>query len=328
MRSIKKVLFCSVVLSLLSFSVSAQGKMPTETRNAALRYWMAFADMQDPPADEATRKLLESTVSGDIPWDEAKLGALIQQNDAAIQEMQRAAELPDCDWGLEYSQGPRASIAFMMKARALARLNTLHGLRQAAHGDSQAAMKSWMAGVKFSRDLAKGGTLIFALVARAALLSDLNALQKAAERGLLDAHTRKQAALELNSLPETGFDWGNSWEMETFVIENGWDSILKAKDPREMYKAIVGEELSANYQLPAPADLAAFRAFMDEIASELKHPPEVARGRLEVLRGREKTLNLMLQNSIPNFEKVNGNREEVKSAREAALRALNSAPQK
>jgi len=49
---------------------------------------------------------------------------------------------------------------------------------------------------------------------------------------------------------------------------------------------------------------------------------------LEVLRGREKTLNLMLQNSIPNFEKVNGNREEVKSAREAALRALNSAPQK
>jgi len=74
--------------------------MPTETRNAALRYWMAFADMQDPPADEATRKLLESTVSGDIPWDEAKLGALIQQNDAAIQEMQRAAELPDCDWVL------------------------------------------------------------------------------------------------------------------------------------------------------------------------------------------------------------------------------------
>jgi len=116
--------------------------------------------------------------------------------------------------------------------------------------------------------------------------------------------------------------------METFVIENGWDSILKAKDPREMYKAIVGEELSANYQLPAPADLAAFRAFMDEIASELKPP---ARSRSRTIGGAARP-GKNSKSDAPKFdsqfEKVNGNREEVKSAREAALRALNSAPQK
>jgi hypothetical protein len=319
-----KIVLLAVYVCFCCVITSAQSKKPTETRNAALRYWIAFADMQDPPADEATRKLLERTVSGDVPWDEAKLGELIQQNDVAIQEMQRATKLPDCDWGLEYSQGPRASIAFMMKARVLARLNSLYGMRQAAHGDSQAAVRTWMAGVKFSRDLAKGGTLIFTLVARAALLSDLHALQKAAEKGLLDAPTRKQAALELNSLPETGFNWSESWEMETFVIENGWDSILKAEDPREMYKVITGEEPPSQYRLPSPADFAAFREFMDEIASELKRSPEVARGRLEALRGREKTLNAMLKNSIPNFERVNGNREEVRSARDATLKALAS----
>jgi len=328
MRRTAKVLICSLMIFCFSLQTRAQSKTPTETRNAALRYWIAFADMQDPPADEATRKLLERTVSGDAVWDESRLGELIQQNETAIQEMQRATKLPDCDWGLEYSQGPRASIAFMMKARALARLNTLYGLRQAAHGDPQAAVKSWMAGVKFSRDLAKGGTLIFVLVARSALLSDLSALRKAADQGLLDPSARKQAALEVNALPETGFDWSDSWEMETFVIENGWSSILKAKDPREMYKAIVGEELSASYQLPAPVDLAAFRKFMDEIAAALNLSPVATRSRLEELRSREKALNPMLQKSIPNFERVNGNRLEVQSARNAALRSLTAAPQK
>jgi len=328
MRRIVEVLICSLMIFCFSLQTRAQSKIPTETRNAALRYWIAFADMQDPPADEPTRKLLERAVSGDAVWDESKLGELIQQNEAAIQEMQRATKLPDCDWGLEYSQGPRASIAFMMKARALARLNTLYGLRQAAHGDLQGAAKSWMAGVKFSRDLAKGGTLIFVLVARSALLSNLSALRKAADQGLLNASTRKQAALELNALPETGFDWNDSWEMETFVIENGWSSILKAKDPREMYKAIVGEELSGNYELPTPADLAAFRKVMDEIATALNFSPDVARSRLEELRTREKALNPMLQKSIPNFEGVNGNRLEVQSARNVALRALTAAPQK
>jgi hypothetical protein len=322
MKITPKLILLAICVGFSGVAISAQSKKPVETRNAALRYWIAFADMQDSPADEATLKLLEKTTSGDAAWDEAKLGDLIQRNYTAIQEMQRATKLPECDWGLEYSQGPRASIAFMMKARAMARLNTLYGLRQAAQGDSDAAVKTWMMGVRFSTDLAKGGTLIFTLVARAALLSDLAALRKAADQGSLDASARKHAAVGLNSLPETGFDWSDSWEKETFVIENGWDSILKAQDPRAMYKAITGEELPSSFRLPAPADLAAFHRFMDEIAAVLKLAPDAARPRLEQLRNGEKTLDSTLQNSIPNFERVNGNRAEVQSAREATLKAL------
>src|SRR5690348_15444451 len=155
---------------LLSGSTSfAQTKPVIETRNAALRYWLAFAELQDPPTDQATKDLLEKTAAGEIPWDEAKLGPIIEQNETAILMMQRASKLPECDWGLEYDRGPRASIAYAPRARVLAKLNTLYGMRLAAKGDSQRAVDTWLSGIRFSQHLAQGGTLIFSLIAKMGL---------------------------------------------------------------------------------------------------------------------------------------------------------------
>ena len=46
----------SILLAVAGTIARAQsqgpGKFPPETRNAALRYWSAFADIQDPPADK------------------------------------------------------------------------------------------------------------------------------------------------------------------------------------------------------------------------------------------------------------------------------------
>src|SRR2546426_634144 len=48
-----------LVFFFLAAAAHAQTKFPSETRNAALRYWLAFADLEDPPADKATAELLE-----------------------------------------------------------------------------------------------------------------------------------------------------------------------------------------------------------------------------------------------------------------------------
>src|SRR6266853_1642012 len=111
---------------------------------------MAFAEMQDPPADKEIQDLLEKTVIGEAAWDEKKLGVILDANGAAIAMMQRASKLPDCDWGIEYSRGSRASIAYAPRARVLARLNTLQGIREMANGNSQAAVDTWRAGIRFS----------------------------------------------------------------------------------------------------------------------------------------------------------------------------------
>src|SRR5271157_2088041 len=101
-----------LVVLATAVGVCGQMKSPPETHNAALRYWMAFAEMKDPPSDKATQDLLVRTAAGETAWDEAKLGPILDANADAIAMFQRATKLPDCDWGIEYSQGPRASIAY------------------------------------------------------------------------------------------------------------------------------------------------------------------------------------------------------------------------
>src|SRR5277367_4210761 len=183
--SVSRKIFPSVALLLLAVAANAQTKLPQETRNAALRYWLAFAEMQDPPSDPATSSLLKKTAAGEALWDEAKLGPILDKNESAILRMQRATKLPDCDWGIEYSDGPTASIAYAPRARVMAGLNTLHGMRQAAKGNQQAAVQTWLDGIRFSQDIARGGSLIFIVIGKLSLIADLHALTQAAQSGKL-----------------------------------------------------------------------------------------------------------------------------------------------
>src|SRR5262250_950540 len=75
----------------------AQANFPPDSDNAALRYWTALTEMRNTiDEDEATRKLLSATIRGEIPWDESKLGPILEANAGAVQAMQRGAKLPEC----------------------------------------------------------------------------------------------------------------------------------------------------------------------------------------------------------------------------------------
>jgi len=50
--------------------------------------------------------------------------------------------------------------------------------------------------------MAKGGSLIFALIAKMGMISNLNALQKAVESGKLSVAQKQQAAATIRALPE------------------------------------------------------------------------------------------------------------------------------
>lgn len=319
-RIVQKFVVGFLASCLLLTGASAQSKLPTGTKNAALRYWLAFSELRDEQLEKDTQVLLEKAVAGEAPWNEEKLGNILDENLHAIEIMQKATVLPECDWGLEANSDE--PVLFALKARALARLNTLQGMRLVARGDVQGAVNTWLAGIKFSRDLAKGGTLIFHLIARATMLSDLNALKKAGESGALDAKSRATASAALSALPATGFDWGRAWEMEAEFIANGWSAILKSNDPKTKYKKIMKDDLAGNAKLPTLAELEEFRKFMGEVAAVLRMPSGEARGRLQALRERESAINPLIRNFIPSFEKVNANREEMQSARDAALKAL------
>jgi hypothetical protein len=317
----------TIVVILLALVVCprlacATHNFPPETRNAALRYWMAFAEMQDPPADKEIAELLEKTAAGETAWDEQKLGPILDKNDVAIELMQRATELPDCDWGIEYDRGAAASIAYVPRARVLARLNTLYGMRLAAKGDHQAAVDAWLAGVRFSQDLAKGGTLVFTLIAKTALLSNLNALTQAAHRGSISAPDEARVAAAVRALPEAGFDWSSALTLEQYGIEISVKKMKVSADPAGYYQELLGRAAPVNPGTLSSADAAAFANLMASAEQAMRHNPVKTSAQLPALQEAMSTLNPIYREMAPSFSKINESRMQVATTREKLLLLL------
>ncbi len=322
MRGTTKLLLMGSLLFLGAMAAVAETKRPMETRNAALRYWQAFAELQDPPADKATTDLLEKTAVGDAAWDEAKLGAILDKNTDAVLAMQRASKLPECDWGLEYERGPQASIAYVPRARVLARLNTLYGMRLAAQGKTQQAMDTWLAGIRFSQHLTRGGGLIFSLIARMTLLSNFQALTQSARAGGWSGVQRAEVRRVVSALPETGFDWSEALWYEQDPLDVGARQMAQAKSPRAYYEEMTGRPAPGIFEVPTTSDMAAFHNLMAAAGAALRLPPEQAEDRLRALQASVKTLHPFYRETTPSFTKINDARAEVKAARENLLHAL------
>ena len=315
------LLFLGVFIPQLA---AGQVAMPRETRNAALRYWLAFAELQDPPADQGTLELLEKTAAGLLPWDESRLGPILDSNEVAILAMHRATKLPECDWGLEFNRGPRASIAYAPRARVLARLNTLYGMRLAAKGDSQHAVEAWLDGLQFSQHMAKGGTLIFSLIAKMSLISNLSALQHAASQGQLNAEQRMQAAAAVKAMPESGFDWGSALAYEEQTIEIALNELKTDRDPADYFSKVIGHAAPPDFTPPTSSELASFRSLMDKAESALREPPEQASEKLKALQQQEKSLHIFFREMAPGFTNINKSRLEIAVSRRALLNLLPS----
>lgn len=316
-------LLATILMLLASTSgTRAQLKYPPETRNAALRYWAAFAEMQDPPAGKVTQALLEKTAAGETAWDEAKLGPILNANAEAIETMQRGTKLPECDWGLEYSRGPRASIAYVPRARVLARLNTLQGMRQMAKGDSQAAVNTWLAGIHFSQDVARGGTLVFAWVAETTLLPNLRMLTEGSKKGQLNEAQKEHVYAALRALPEDGLDWGEVWGVESATVEQFLQELRTATNPGAVYEAMMGKPAPKQGIPPSTQEIRAYREYMLAVQAALREPPAKAKTLLDDLETKRRSLGEVEQNLIPNPQKPNAARTELMTARAKLVQAL------
>lgn len=319
---ILNVVLASLCSLLFATAARADTKRPLETRNAALRYWLAFAEMQDQTTDKNTADLLEKTAAGEAPWDEAALGPILDRNRDAILALQRASKLPECDWGLEYEQGPNASVAYAPRARVLARLNTLYGMRMAAKGNTAAAVNAWLAGVRFSQHVAQGGSLIFALIGKTVLLANLQALTPPAASGKLNAQQKHEIAEAVEGLPETGFDWGAALSYEQEPLDIAVKQMAQAPNPRKYYEELIGKPAPGIYSVPNKSDIDSFHGLMADAEAALRVSPGLAQDRLRALQESVKTLHPFYQATVPSFSHINDARTELQLARERLLRAV------
>jgi hypothetical protein len=318
----KRMSLCSLFALALAVATAGQTKALPETRNAALRYWQAFAELKDPPSDKATRDSMEKVLAGELPWDEAKLAGIVAANEIALGIMQRATKLPECDWGVEYSRGPQASIAFVPRAHVLARLNMLQGIRLMAQGKSQAAVDSWLAGIRFSQDLTKGGSLIFSLTAKSVLQIEMRTLTAEAKQGRLNSAQQKQLFAAVSALPEDGFDWGLAWEMDEASADVFFAELQRSRNPASLYERLMGEAAPRGCVPPNAQQTKLYHDYMASVAAALRLPLPSARQRIAELDSQAKRICESIRVAIPSPERVNDARVELASARTELLRSL------
>jgi hypothetical protein len=303
----------------------AQAKFPPASDNAALRYWTALTEVRNIiDEDETTQKLLWATAKGEIPWDENKLGPILEKNAYAVQAMQRGAKLPECDWGLDYRLGVTTPFQMVMRARGLELLNTDEGIRELAKGNGEAAVNTWLSGIRFSQDVGRGGPVILALVASGMLIDTFQAVTAQAKQGKLQPAQKKALYEAIKQLPEDGFDWEISWGVE-YAIGNHSLEELRASDPRVIYKQYEQAGMAGPEGLPATQqDIDRYGEFMLAAQGALRERPDIATPLLNDLESRERGLREVVQWVIPSLSLCNQSRIRVLSARDELLQALAS----
>jgi hypothetical protein len=300
----------------------AQTKLPPETRNAALRYWLAFAELKDPPADKETQELLQKTVLGNASWDEQKLGPILDANSGALGVFDRASKLPDCEWGLEYGRDVAASIAYVPRARVLAKLNTLRGIREMAKGNSQAAVDAWLGGIHFSEQLTNGGSLIFGLIAKETMMPNLQWLTRATQDGRLNEKQKRQISEQLKSLPEDGVDWVAVWNVESAGIGQFLVTLQTKPKAEAEYEAMTGNAPVPGCIPPTSDEIKMFQEYLSDVRASFRLGEQEAKKRIEALEPTRKKLCASEQNLIPSAQRTNEARLQLRATKDALQQTL------
>ena len=214
-----------VVFTLLTVSTSTTVLTQQRAKlgdNAALRYWAAFAQMEDSAITAEDAKKITLVLDGAVPYDDVAYKELVEKNKPALDIMARATALANCDWGLDYQMGSDTPQEFVRKALILGRLNVLYAFHLLAVGDKEKTADALAAGLRFSHDVANGGTLFATLVAKTLLVAHLRAIAFDLRIGNISGGQRSMLRRAVAQLGADGLDWKSAMQRE-LEIPHGLD---------------------------------------------------------------------------------------------------------
>lgn len=193
-------------------------------QNAALRYWSAFAEMQDSGISDQQAIELYAILDGTAPYQDLKYYELVEKNRTAVETMARGTAIPNCDWGLDYALGADTPAEYVRKALTLGRLNVLYAFHLLKNGNKDRAVRTLSAGVRFSHDVANGGSLFAALAAKNLLKIHIGAMAFALHMEQLSASQKSVLLKSLSQLSPDGLDWQSAAKREFEVPLPGLDA--------------------------------------------------------------------------------------------------------
>ena len=237
MNILRHIALAALAVALLAAPAALKSAQTVEKpgENAALRYWSAFAQMQDMGLTDAQAKELYRIVEGTAPFVPSTYKELIARNRPALETMASGTELPYCDWGIDYRLGPEAPLDHVGKAAQLGRLNVLYAM-QLEMNDPAAAVKTLAVGVRFSHDVASGGTLLSALLAKSLLMAHLRVMASMLQKKDLTPDERATLRNALARIGPDGLDWQGAVKRELAIYRGPLPTAdgVKKLDPQAL----------------------------------------------------------------------------------------------
>ena len=215
MRSLRLVGLALLLLAVPPASAQQKSRLGD---NAALRYWSAFAQMQDSAITDEQAKELNLILEGTAPYQDLKYRDLVEKNRPALETMIRGTALPACNWGLDYQLGPETPVDYVREALELGRLNVLCVFHLLIARDKDGAVRALAAGVRFSHDVASGGTLFATVAAKDLLIEDIRATDGVLHLEELSAAQKSTLQKALGQLAPEGLDWESAVKRELGVL--------------------------------------------------------------------------------------------------------------
>jgi hypothetical protein len=274
MRLTKKLSTLVLLAAVSAGAASAQEKMRLGN-NAALRYWSAFAQMQDAAITDADANELNQILKGTAPYADSKYRELVEKNRPALETMARGTAIKGCDWGIEYKLGADAPVEYARQALSLGRLNVLYALHLLQNGDKEGMVRTVVAGVRFSRDVAGGGTLFATLVAKGLLVEHLRVIDFAIHVEGLSTQQKQSLGKCLAPLGPEGLEWRTAMKRELETLRSGLDS--SASQTLDRITPVYLAALDTPAQLPRLKDMIA--AAPQSVQERLPNPERVTKER-------------------------------------------------
>ena len=242
----------SMILLVVFFLISASAQQkPKLNDNAALRYFAAFAEMQDSAITDEQAKALNGILDGTVPYDDSKYKDLVEKNKPALELMARGTALPNCDWGLDYQLGEDTPVDYARKALTLGRLNVLYAFHLQIVHDNDAAVRALVAGLRFSHDVANGGSLFATLAARDLLATHFRAVAFSLQVVGLSPAQRLLLQKAIAQLEPTGLDWQSATRRDLEVLRGHFAKDQKVSAALTQITPIYIGTLNDPSELPA-----------------------------------------------------------------------------
>ncbi len=263
----------------------------TSADNAALRYWAAFSQVQDSAISAQQGQDLNALLDGTAPFDDLKYRELVEKNKPALEIMARATTLPNCDWGLDYTMGEDVPVDYARKALVLGRLNVLYASHLLVNGEKDGAVRALASGLRFSQDVANGGSLFSAVISKDLLVLHLRAVAFALDKGQPSAAQRLQLQKAVTQLGTNALDWQTATKRDLDILRKHYSG-----DPQA---AAAVMRIASKYiaALGDPSLLPALKEVVDgapsQIGNMVPNPGRVLEQKQDLSNNLQRTRSLL-----------------------------------